>query len=41
MELWLDLLFKNPVGLSSVVVIGLTFVVMITLASILVKKSRK
>lgn len=39
MELWLDLLFGNPVGLSSMLVVITTFVVIAYLLSMFVFKS--
>ena len=31
MELWTDLLFGNPIGLASVITVGVTFVIIVYL----------
>jgi hypothetical protein len=41
MDLWIDLLFGNPVGLFSVVTIGTTFIVIVSILVMIVVKSRK
>ena len=40
MELWIDLLFKNPVGLFSVITIGTTFIIILFLVTLLIRKSK-
>ncbi|MGB1111042.1 MAG: DUF3149 domain-containing protein [Gammaproteobacteria bacterium] len=39
MELWLDLLFGNPVGLSSMLVVLTTFAVIVYILAMFVFKS--
>jgi hypothetical protein len=39
MDLWMDLLFGNPVGLMSVITVGVTLVIIITLAVMLIRRS--
>jgi hypothetical protein len=39
MELWMDLLFGNPVGLMSVIVVFTTIVIVAVLATMLIRKS--
>lgn len=41
MDLWIDLLFGNPVGLFSVVTIATTFVIIVSILIMFVIKSRK
>lgn len=41
MELWMDLLFGNPVGLAAVMTIGATFLIIMYIVILMVVKSRK
>lgn len=41
MELWKDLLFKNPVGLMSVLAIGGTIAIIMFIVIMMIVKSRK
>jgi hypothetical protein len=41
MELWMDLLFGNAVGLFSVITIGATLLIILTILVMFVLKSRK
>jgi hypothetical protein len=41
MELWMDLLFGNPVGVMSVITVLLTIMIIVTLAVMLIKNSGK
>ena len=39
MDLWMDLLFGNPIGLMSVVTVLVSIIIIITLAVMLIKNS--
>jgi hypothetical protein len=39
MELWLDLLFGNPIGIASVLTVGVTFIVIAYIVGMFVYKS--
>jgi hypothetical protein len=41
MELWMDLLFGNPVGLLSIITVMVTIIIIVTLAVMLIKNSGK
>ena len=41
MDLWMDLLFGNPIGLMSVVTVLVSIIIIITLAVMLIRKSGK
>ena len=41
MDLWMDLLFGNPIGLMSVVTVLVSIIIIITLAVMLIKNSGK
>ena len=41
MELWMDLLFGNPVGVMSVITVLLTIIIIVSLAVMLIKNSGK
>jgi len=41
MDLWMDLLFGNPVGLMSVVTVLVSIIIIITLAVMLIRNSGK
>ncbi len=41
MELWMDLLFGNPIGLASMIVIFATIIIVTVMAVIFVKKSKE
>jgi hypothetical protein len=41
MELWMDLLFGNPIGLASMIVIFATIIIVAAMAVIFVKKSKE
>jgi hypothetical protein len=41
MELWMDLLFGNPIGLASMIVIFATIIIVAVMAVIFVKKSKE
>jgi hypothetical protein len=38
-ELWLDLLFGNPIGIASVLTVGVTFIVIAYIVGMFVYKS--
>jgi hypothetical protein len=40
MELWMNLLFGNPIGLASMIVIFTTFLIVVVLFAIFIKKSK-
>ncbi len=39
MELWLDLLFGNPVGIASMLTVGVTFAVIVYIVGMFIYKS--
>ena len=39
MKLWLDLLFGNPVGIASVLTVGVTFAIIVYIAAMFIFKS--
>ena len=41
MDLWMDLLFGNPIGLMSVVTVLVSIIIIITLAVMLIRNSGK
>jgi hypothetical protein len=41
MDLWMDLLFGNPVGLMSVITVLVTIIIIVTLFVMLIKNSGK
>jgi hypothetical protein len=41
MELWMDLLFGNPIGLASMIVIFATIIIVTVMAVIFIKKSKE
>ena len=41
MELWLDLLFGNPIGIASVLTVGVTFVIIAYIVGMFIYKSRR
>jgi hypothetical protein len=41
MDLWMDLLFGNPVGLMSVITVLVTIIIIVTLFVMLIKNSSK
>jgi heme/copper-type cytochrome/quinol oxidase subunit 2 len=41
MDLWMDLLFGNPVGLASMIVIFATVIIVAVMAVIFIRKSRE
>jgi hypothetical protein len=41
MELWMDLLFGNPIGLMSMIVIFATIIIVAVMAVIFVNKSKE
>ena len=41
MDLWMDLLFGNPVGLMSVITVLVSIIIIITLAVMLIRNSGK
>jgi len=41
MELWMDLLFGNPVGVMSVITVLVTIIIIVTLAVMLIRNSGK
>jgi hypothetical protein len=41
MELWMDLLFGNPIGLMSMITVLVSIVIIVTLAVMLIKNSGK
>lgn len=41
MDLWMDLLFGNPIGLMSVVTVLVSIIIIITLTVMLIKNSGK
>jgi hypothetical protein len=41
MELWMDLLFGNPIGLASMIVIFATIIIVAVMAVIFVKKTKE
>jgi hypothetical protein len=41
MDLWMDLLFGNPVGLMSMITVLVTIIIIVTLAVMLIKNSGK
>lgn len=41
MDLWMDLLFGNPIGLMSVVTVMVSIFIIITLAVMLIRNSGK
>jgi hypothetical protein len=41
MDLWMDLLFGNPVGLLSMITVLVTIIIIVTLAVMLIKNSGK
>ena len=41
MDLWMDLLFGDPVGLMSMITVLVTIIIIVTLAVMLIKNSGK
>ena len=41
MDLWMDLLFGNPIGLMSVITVLVSIIIIITLAVMLIRNSGK
>jgi len=41
MDLWMDLLFGNPVGLLSIITVLVTIIIIVTLAVMLIRNSGK
>ena len=41
MELWMDLLFGNPIGLMSMIVIFATIIIVTVMAVIFINKSKE
>ena len=41
MDLWMDLLFGNPVGLMSMITVLVTIIIIVALAVMLIKNSGK
>jgi uncharacterized membrane protein YcaP (DUF421 family) len=41
MELWMNLLFGNPIGLASMIVIIATFLIVVIMFSWFIKKSKE
>lgn len=41
MDLWMNLLFGNPVGLASMIVITATFIIVVVMFAWFIKKSKE
>lgn len=41
MEIWIDLLFKNPIGLMSLLAIGGTIAIIVFIVIMMIVKSRR
>ncbi|MGD8583579.1 MAG: DUF3149 domain-containing protein [Gammaproteobacteria bacterium] len=41
MDMWMDLLFGNPVGLPGIITVQVTIIIIVTLAVMLIRNSGK